>query len=339
MQNYSADGEILALVSSSDKPLAQRAQPLCLNCSDLDLGMLSTAPADDSRASPVSSKGPPNERSFVSRKSDSFTHWIWDCNDTLDCILCDFMTHCYFLVEGIKIPDGPCSILERTWKPKLAIEEPGGAYATLLISGYTFSSKSSSLYPGCYLDIAAGTPPPGLTPRVSLIEPFFSSIKSVTALVEKCRAEHRLCMIPMRRSDQKLTQLHVIDCIDRQVVPAPTSCQFVALSYVWGTSVKPRPLDGAAKLPQTIEDAILVTRALGLQYLWVDSICITQNDGPDFLHQLHQMDLVYAEAELTIIATGCDSSSGLFGISRERSLFHKRVYINDLTITTFFDQT
>ncbi|KAE8443571.1 hypothetical protein EG329_001733 [Mollisiaceae sp. DMI_Dod_QoI] len=310
MQNYYADDGILALESSSDKLLTQPAQSLCLNCSDLNLGMLSTAPPDDPRRSRDSSKESPKERSFVSRKSDSFTHWVWDFNDTLDCILCDFMTHCYFLVEGIKIPDGPCSILERAWQPKLAIEQPGGAYATLSISDYTSSFKSSSLYPpGRYLDIAAGTPPPGLTPRVSLIEPFFSSINSITALMEKCRAEHGLCMISMRGSEQKLTQLHVIDYISRQVVPAPTSCQFVALSYVWGTSVKPPPLNSASKLPQTIEDAILVTTALGLQYLWVDSICITQKDGPDFLHQLHQMDLVYAEAELTIIATGRNHST------------------------------
>ena len=291
MQNYYAEGGIPTLESRSDKVLTPPAEPLCLNCSDLDLRLLSTA--HDPRAGLVSSKGSPKERSFVSRKSDSSTHWIWDCNDTLDCILCDFMTHCYFLVGGIKIPDGPCSILERTWKPKLEIEEPGGAYATLRISDYTSSFKWSSLYPpGCYLDIAAGTPPSGLTPRVSLIEPFFSSLNSATALMEKCRAEHRLCMIPMRGSNRKLTRLQVIDCISRQVIPAPTSCQFVALSYVWGTSVKPSPLDGTVKFPQTIEDAILVTTALGLQYLWVDSICITQNDGADFLHQLHQMDLV-----------------------------------------------
>jgi len=338
MQNYYAEGGIPTLESRSDKVLTPPAEPLCLNCSDLDLRLLSTA--HDPRAGLVSSKGSPKERSFVSRKSDSSTHWIWDCNDTLDCILCDFMTHCHFLVEGIKVPVGPCSILERTWKPKLEIEEPGGAYATLRISDYTSSFKWSSLYPpGCYLDIAAGTPPSGLTPRVSLIEPFFSSLNSATALMEKCRAEHRLCMIPMRGSNRKLTRLQVIDCISRQVIPAPTSCQFVALSYVWGTSLKPSRLDGAVKLPQTIEDAILVTTALGLQYLWVDSICITQNDGADFLHQLHQMDLVYAEAELTIIATGCNSSTGLFGITRERSLLHKRVYINGFTITTFFDQT
>jgi hypothetical protein len=105
------------------------------------------------------------------------------------------MTHCYFLVEGIKIPDGPCSILDRTWKPKLAIEEPGGAYATLLISDYTLSSKSSSLYPpGCYLDIAAGTPPSGLTPRVSLIESFFSSINSVTALISVGKIYSRIIL-------------------------------------------------------------------------------------------------------------------------------------------------
>jgi len=296
--------------------------------------------SDDPRASLVSSKGSPKKSSFFSKKSDGFTHWIWDCNDNLDCSLCDFMTHCYFLVAGIKIPDGPFSILERTWKPKLEIKELGGTYATLSISDYTLSSKSSSLYPpGCYLDIAAGSPLSDLTPRVSLIEPFFSSMNSITTLMEKCRAEHGRYMTPIRRSDRKLTQLHVIDCISRQVVLALTSCQFVALSYVRGTSVKPRPLDGAAKFPQTIEDAILVTTALGLQYLWVDSICITQNAGLDFLHQLHQMDLVYAEAEPTIIATGCDNSTGLFAITKERSLLHKRVYINDFTITTFFDQT
>jgi Heterokaryon incompatibility protein (HET) len=338
MQNYDEVGEIFTPEFSSDTLLTQPTQRLCLNCSDLDLGMLSTA--QDPRANLSTSEWSLDKRVFVSRKSDSFTPWIWDCNDTLDCIFCDFMTHCYFLQVGLKIPAGPCSILERTWKPKLEVKEPGGAYATLSFSDYTLTSKSSSLYPPeCFLDIAAGTSTSGLTPRVSLIEPFFSSIKSVTALMEQCRAGHALCMIPSRQSDRKLTQLQVIDCISRQIVPAPTSCQFVALSYVWGPSVEPRQLDNAAKLPQTIEDAILVTTALGLQYLWVDSICITQNDGPDFLHQLHQMDLIYAEAEFTIIATGCDHSTGLFGISRERSLLHKRVYINGFTITTFFDQT
>jgi hypothetical protein len=43
------------------------------------------------------------------------------------------MTHYYLLVIGIKIPDGPCPILVRTWKPKLEIEEPSGAYSMLYI--------------------------------------------------------------------------------------------------------------------------------------------------------------------------------------------------------------
>lgn len=302
--------------------------------------MVSIAPFNDPRASPISSDRPPEERSFVSRKSDSLIHWTWNPSDTLNCILCDLMTHCYFLVAGIKIPVGPCSILERTWKPKLEIEEIRGAYATLSIADCALNSKSPSLYPpGCYLDVAVGTLSSGPMPRVSLIESFFSSMNSVAALLEKCRAAHMLCMVPIRRSDRKLTQLYVLDCISRQVVPAPTSCKFVALSYVWGTSVAPRPLDSATKLPQTIEDAILITKAIGIQYLWVDSVCIKQNQGPDFLHQIHQMDLVYAEAELTIIATGNDHATGLFGISRERSLLHKCVYLDDFTITTFFDQT
>lgn len=122
------------------------ANERALNCSDLDLRVLFTAPLNVLRASALSSNEQPKERSFLSRKSDSLTYWIWKCNDTLDCMLCDFMTHCYFLVEGIKIPTGPCSILEKNWKPKLEIEEAGAANAALRISDYTSSSKSSSLY-------------------------------------------------------------------------------------------------------------------------------------------------------------------------------------------------
>ncbi|KAF0320218.1 hypothetical protein GQ607_012480 [Colletotrichum asianum] len=31
------------------------------------------------------------------------------------------------------------------------------------------------------------------------------------------------------------------------------------------------------ELPKTIRDAVRVTRALGIRYLWVDALCIEQN--------------------------------------------------------------
>jgi hypothetical protein len=68
--------------------------------------------------------------------------------------------------------------------------------------------------------------------------------------------------------DQLLT-CRMIDVRERRVVKCPPNAKYVALSYVWGRAA-PRPGDLENKsLPQTIEDAITLTRDLGLQYLWV----------------------------------------------------------------------
>jgi len=66
-------------------------------------------------------------------------------------------------------------------------------------------------------------------------------------------------------------------------------------------------------LPKTIQDAIKVTRKLGVEYLWVDSICIVQDDSEDFQRESANMGKIYQQALLTIAATSARSSSeGLF---------------------------
>jgi hypothetical protein len=68
--------------------------------------------------------------------------------------------------------------------------------------------------------------------------------------------------------DELLT-CRMIDVRERRVVKCPTNAKYVALSYVWGRAA-PRPGDLENKsLPQTIEDAITLTKDLGLHYLWV----------------------------------------------------------------------
>lgn len=68
------------------------------------------------------------------------------------------------------------------------------------------------------------------------------------------------------------------------------SGRYVSLSHCWGSITK-QPLkttkdsikdhlNGIAfkMLPKTFQDAVTVTRAIGIRYLWIDSLCILQDD-------------------------------------------------------------
>jgi hypothetical protein len=66
------------------------------------------------------------------------------------------------------------------------------------------------------------------------------------------------------------------------------------------------PEDGnirVAGLPKTFQDAILVTSTLGVQYIWIDSLCIPGNPR-DWARDSEQAGSVYANAYLTMSATG-----------------------------------
>ncbi|KAG5661367.1 hypothetical protein KAF25_005489 [Fusarium avenaceum] len=66
-------------------------------------------------------------------------------------------------------------------------------------------------------------------------------------------------------------------------------------------------------LPKTHQDAIRLTQELGIRYIWIDSICIIQDDKEDWDHESANMLSVYANASLTIAASnGDDSHKGLF---------------------------
>lgn len=61
-------------------------------------------------------------------------------------------------------------------------------------------------------------------------------------------------------------------------------------------------------LPRTIYDALVVTRGIGLRYLWVDAMCIIQDDGDDMAEQIGQMYAVYRSAYVTISAATAATS-------------------------------
>ncbi|ETI20382.1 hypothetical protein G647_08417 [Cladophialophora carrionii CBS 160.54] len=94
--------------------------------------------------------------------------------------------------------------------------------------------------------------------------------------------------------------------------------EYAALSYCWGSDQNflttrenlATLTAGIAvhRLPKTIQDAIYVTRQLGIPYLWVDALCIIQDSEIDKPQELEKMSHIYKQATVTIsaaVASNC----------------------------------
>jgi hypothetical protein len=71
------------------------------------------------------------------------------------------------------------------------------------------------------------------------------------------------------------------------------------------------------ELSKTIQDAVFTTRRLGLQYLWVDAICIVQDDEAEVERELAIMSQIYSGALVTIAAARAQTASEGFLQDRE----------------------
>lgn len=108
-----------------------------------------------------------------------------------------------------------------------------------------------------------------------------------------------------------------------------TDAMYLTLSYVWGTeeatwkttSKNLRKREGGftvRRLPQTLRDAVRITHALGYRLLWVDCLCIVQDDTEEWRKESAKMAMIYNNAIATILADASLSSSS--GIFNKRSL-------------------
>jgi hypothetical protein len=66
------------------------------------------------------------------------------------------------------------------------------------------------------------------------------------------------------------------------------------------------------RFPKTFQDAVYITRGLGLQYLWIDSLCIVQDDRDDWEAESQLIERVFSSAYLTIAASCASGSSDGF---------------------------
>jgi hypothetical protein len=155
-------------------------------------------------------------------------------------------------------------------------------------------------------------------------------IRILSEWITRCDKAHHLppdnTFVPTRLlavGPAKSSNVHLVCNLQKK------SVQYVALSHRWGTPDHKQPAEvkfpatekatiehiengiDDTDLPQTFQDAIIITRKLGLKYLWIDSLCILQKKDQDsdaeskkdWDRESKLMEQVFSSAYLTIAAS------------------------------------
>ena len=139
--------------------------------------------------------------------------------------------------------------------------------------------------------------------------------------LSECETDHKeLCSFPDMAiggsaSPAGPQDLLVVDVLRMNLCRMPHGSRYIALSYCWpkvNTFITTRSNvtelynPGALRhyeerIIEAIQDAIRCVSELGERYLWVDALCIVQDDEEHKSSQIQQMDQVYGSSLLTLI--------------------------------------
>ncbi|OCK76401.1 HET-domain-containing protein [Lepidopterella palustris CBS 459.81] len=156
------------------------------------------------------------------------------------------------------------------------------------------------------------------------------SFETAQFWINECLHNHEAC----QKNPSRLFPTRVLDIsnFESGLIKLHNStpgeqADYIALSYCWGGPQPERTckarlvsyLQGIQlqSQPQSIQDAVLVTKKLGVRYLWIDALCIVQDDPNDKAREIAQMARIYQNALLTIsAASACSSVEGFLAVRR-----------------------
>ena len=147
--------------------------------------------------------------------------------------------------------------------------------------------------------------------------------------IHQCEQTHRKCS---RSSLENWKPNRLIDLgpLDVPVQPrllltehVTSPISYATLSHRWGSAkmfqLTSKNVDSLqqriplAELSQTFQDAFVASKKLGVRFIWIDSLCIVQDQPDDWQKEAAKMKDIYSHARFNISATGADTSDdGLF---------------------------
>lgn len=166
--------------------------------------------------------------------------------------------------------------------------------------------------------------------------------------ISGCNSQHPQCSTSSAqlRSTHLSASILLIDVQEQCLRYSAGNEKFAALSYCWGEAknfltkrdnvnrLREEAAFAKITLPATIRDAITLTSRIGLRYLWVDALCIIQDDPAHKAVQLPQMHRIYGDAAVTIVAVeGVHADTELPGVQPgSRDLNQAVVSVSDVRI-------
>lgn len=204
-------------------------------------------------------------------------------------------------------------------------------------------------------DLAAGSEAASWIPSRPPSSDYSSSraFKVARGWMDECAEKHS-CSTSTENAPflpRRLIDVSIPDTTDTlqlyETAGKTSSISYCTLSYCWGAPTKhtqdptttlnlQQRLLGFSlrQLPQTIQDAVFVTQALGVQYLWVDALCIVQDDIRDKEDQIYVMGDIYAHACLAILASSTSGCADGFLQNRLQRYFSIPYGLPDGTLSS-----
>ncbi|PVH73820.1 HET-domain-containing protein [Cadophora sp. DSE1049] len=153
-----------------------------------------------------------------------------------------------------------------------------------------------------------------------------------------CCENHKQCAEAFPKSNfvpSRLIEIRGSDPTDlsirlRDKLSLPTEVSYATLSHCWGYSMPFKltleNLEGCMenlpmqRITKVFKDALRFAYQSGIEYIWIDSLCIIQDSPKDWAYESSLMGSIYHHSILNIAATGfSNGENGLF-VNRDPSL-------------------
>lgn len=245
---------------------------------------------------------------------------------------------CQIIIEGIQTFTSPSEDfeVELNWS-----NHRQGAFSVLVWEGLRMKrnprrSKVANTVAPLRLELFTQPKQPspwpafGGRPEIAIDSEFESCFQRIEDWIRNCTEGHTDCH---KSSHAPLpTRLVDVGSADSQnprlVETRGNKGTYFTLSHCWGgnqplTTTKAtlhERMDGITwkSLPKTFQDAVTITRRLGMRYIWIDSLCIVQDDADDWETEAANMGAIYEASLLTISASiASNPNHGIFSCRRQ----------------------